>query len=86
MLMLSMSSKQAHDIMQRAGFLNTYMLSKNLTEKMVMLCDGQPAPICIVRPSLVGAVAGMPCPVSLQVQAYMFYRGDTPGYTSMHGL
>ena len=50
--------------MQRVGFLNTYMLSKNLTEKLVMSRDGQPCATCIIRPSLIGAIAGGPCPVS----------------------
>ena len=50
--------------MQKVGFLNTYMLSKNLAEKMVMLRNKQPAPICIVRPSLIGSLSGLPCPVS----------------------
>ena len=55
--------KQAFDVMSKAGFLNTYMLSKNLTEKKVMLHDGKPTPVCIVRPSLIGSIAGEPCPV-----------------------
>ena len=54
---------QAEAIMDRVGFLNTYMLSKNLSEKMVMLRDKKPAPILIVRPSLIGSLAGNPCPV-----------------------
>lgn len=54
---------QAQRVMMQSGFLNTYMLSKNLTEKMVMLRDGKPNNIVIVRPSLIGAVAGQPCPV-----------------------
>lgn len=41
------------------------MLSKNLAEKMVMLRDNKPSPVTIVRPSLIGSLSGLPCPVSL---------------------
>ena len=61
--------------MRRNNISNTYFLSKSLTERMLMNTalahDGK---LCIVRPSIVGAVAHQPCPG---------YVGNSSGFTAL---
>lgn len=53
---------------------NTYFIAKTLSERLVMSYDQKCFPVCIVRPSLVGCVAGKPFPG---------YIGNTSGFTAM---
>lgn len=46
----------------RWGFTNTYMLAKNLTERLVASYEGRLPGLLIVRPTAVGALAEAPCP------------------------
>lgn len=57
------AADKASTFMNRYGFPNTYCLGKHLTEQLVRdyRIKGR-LPICIVRPSLVGSVAGKPYP------------------------
>lgn len=59
--------------MHKNNLQNTYFLAKNLTERMVMARDGQPHRVCIIRPSIVGAVARTPCPG---------FIGNSSGFTA----
>eukprot|EP00884_Botryococcus_braunii_P012030 jgi/Botrbrau1/20828/Bobra.0156s0053.1 len=49
-------------LLKASGLANTYMLAKNFTERLVLAADRNPVPVCIVRPSGIGALAGEPCP------------------------
>ena len=60
-------------VMQRWGLMNTYFVSKTLTERLVMTYADS-VPICILRPSLIGCVAGKPFPG---------YIGNGSGFTGM---
>ena len=53
---------------------NTYFIAKTLSERLVMSYHERCFPVCIVRPSLVGCVAGKPFPG---------YIGNTSGFTAM---
>eukprot|EP00884_Botryococcus_braunii_P009258 jgi/Botrbrau1/18333/Bobra.0179s0060.1 len=63
---LAMDSQQADadagEFVERWGFMNTYMLCKNITERLVMSHEGKLPGLVIVRPTAVGAVADCPCP------------------------
>lgn len=53
---------------------NTYFVAKNLSERLVMSYDRKPFPVCIMRPSLIGCVAGNPFPG---------FIGNTSGFTAL---
>lgn len=53
---------QALDFQIRWGFMNSYMLAKNLTERLVASHENRLAGLVIVRPTAVGALAEAPCP------------------------
>ena len=55
------------------GLQNTYFLAKNLTERLVASYDGRPNRMCILRPSIIGAVARAPCPG---------FIGNSSGFTA----
>ena len=65
---------QAQRLMRQWGLQNTYFMAKTLSERLVMSFDQQPFPVCIVRPSLIGCVAGDPFPG---------YIGNSSGFTSL---
>lgn len=65
---------QASKLMRQWGLQNTYFMAKSLSERLVMSYDKQPFPVCIVRPSLIGCVAGDPFPG---------YIGNSSGFTSL---
>ncbi|KAK9812828.1 hypothetical protein WJX72_004372 [[Myrmecia] bisecta] len=67
------AKKETQRLLRTFGYLNTYLLSKTLTERMVMEHDGTPFAVCIVRPALCGAVAKAP---------YPGYIGNASGATS----
>eukprot|EP00210_Caulerpa_lentillifera_P002675 g2555.t1 len=57
------AEEKAATFMNRFGFPNTYCLGKHLTEQLVRdYRVNRRLPVCIVRPSLVGSVAGKPYP------------------------
>ena len=58
--------------MQQWKFPNTYCFSKRLAEAMLAGRHGPALPLAIVRPSIVGAVSGLPLPG---------YVGNTAGST-----
>lgn len=60
--------------MKQWGLQNTYFVAKTLSERLVMSFDRRPFPVCIVRPSLIGCVAGAPHPG---------YIGNTSGFTAL---
>ena len=61
--------------MRRNRIANTYFLSKSLTERMLMHKPlAREGRLCIVRPSIVGAVAFEPCPG---------YIGNCSGFTAL---
>ncbi|KAK9820154.1 hypothetical protein WJX72_006750 [[Myrmecia] bisecta] len=72
-LPIDAAETETRRLLKTFGYLNTYLLSKTLTERMVMERDGKPCPVCIVRPALCGAVAKVPCPG---------YIGNASGATS----
>ncbi|KAL3144875.1 Fatty acyl-CoA reductase 2 [Trebouxia sp. C0009 RCD-2024] len=72
-LNLTAAEAESTRLLQHFGYLNTYLLSKTLTERMVLEHHQAPFPVCIVRPALCGAVAGLPCPG---------YIGNTSGATA----
>eukprot|EP00884_Botryococcus_braunii_P002713 jgi/Botrbrau1/12442/Bobra.0094s0011.1 len=53
---------QGTRLLKASGLANPYMLAKNFTERLVLAADKNPVPVCIVRPSGIGALAGEPCP------------------------
>ena len=65
---------QAVQIMEANNIGNTYFLSKSLTERMLLNTSGLQGRLCIVRPSIVGAVAYEPCPG---------WVGNTSGFTAL---
>ena len=65
---------QATQIMKANGINNTYFLSKSLTERMLLATMGLGGLLCIVRPSIVGAVAYEPCPG---------WVGNSSGFTAL---
>ncbi|DBA88647.1 TPA: Fatty acyl-CoA reductase 2 [Trebouxia sp. C0005] len=74
MTMASQLTKpQSTCLLQHFGYLNTYLLSKTLTERMVMEHHQASFSVCIVSRALCGAVAGLPCPG---------YIGNTSGATA----
>lgn len=64
---------QGKSLMSLNGLQNTYFLAKNLTERLVASYDGRPHRICILRPSIIGAVARAPCPG---------FIGNSSGFTA----
>lgn len=53
---------QALDVCKETGLLNTYTLTKYMTEQLISEYHNQKFPVCIVRPSLVGSIAYHPTP------------------------
>ncbi|KAL0018570.1 hypothetical protein WJX79_002930 [Trebouxia sp. C0005] len=68
-----LTKPQSTCLLQHFGYLNTYLLSKTLTERMVMEHHQASFSVCIVSRALCGAVAGLPCPG---------YIGNTSGATA----
>ena len=66
--------RQAAQIMEANNIKNTYFLSKSLTERMLLNTLGLHGRLCIVRPSIVGAVAYEPCPG---------WVGNSSGFTAL---
>lgn len=60
--------------MEQWGLQNTYFVAKTLSERLVQSFDQKPFPVCIVRPSLIGCVAGDPFPG---------FIGNTSGFTGL---
>ncbi len=58
--------------MQQWGFPNTYCFSKHLAESLMADYHTRAFPVAIIRPSIIGAVAGSPLPG---------YVGNTAGST-----
>eukprot|EP00884_Botryococcus_braunii_P005556 jgi/Botrbrau1/15000/Bobra.0018s0099.2 len=61
------AQRQAEKFIKKFNIFNTYTLSKNLTERLVMdygvAKPGRAAlPVCITRPSLVGSISQQPLP------------------------
>lgn len=56
------AAEKAQIFMKRFHFINTYCFGKHLTEQMVSDYHNKQFPVCIVRPSLVSAVARKPYP------------------------
>ena len=65
---------QAEKLMAQWGLQNTYFVAKNLSERLVMSYNRRQFPVCIVRPSLIGCVAGDP---------YPGFIGNSSGFTSL---
>jgi nucleoside-diphosphate-sugar epimerase len=65
-------SVQALKFIVKNNFRNTYTISKNLTERLVMSYGEKGLNVCIMRPSLVTSIAGNP---------YPGYIGNTSGIT-----
>jgi thioester reductase-like protein len=55
-------------------WMNTYFVAKTLSERLVMSYHGKALPVCIVRPTLIGCVAGNP---------YPGYIGNSSGLTAI---
>lgn len=73
------AQRQALKFIKKYNFLNTYAISKNLTERLVMdygmAKPGRVAlPVCITRPAVVGAIAQQPHPG---------YVGNSSGLTGL---
>ena len=72
---MSPSAMQVYSLMQRLkAHQVTYGFCKNLTEQLIGSYHMRPYPVCISRPSGVGAVAKLPCPG---------YIGNTAAATGM---
>eukprot|EP00884_Botryococcus_braunii_P005665 jgi/Botrbrau1/1509/Bobra.178_3s0060.2 len=56
------AEEKAQDIVQQTGLLNTYTLTKYMTEQLISEYHHTKFPVCIVRPSLVGSIAHQPAP------------------------
>jgi len=65
---------QVKVLMRQWGLMNTYFVAKTLSERIVMSYHGKAFPVCIVRPTLIGCVAGDPHPG---------YIGNSSGFTAM---
>lgn len=63
---------QAQAYMQQWRFPNTYCFSKHLAESLMVDYHTRAFPVAIIRPSIIGAVAGSPLPG---------YVGNTAGST-----
>lgn len=63
---------QADKYMQQWRFPNTYCFSKHLAESLMASCHSTAFPVAIVRPSIIGGLAGTPLPG---------YVGNTAGST-----
>ncbi|KAA6426508.1 MAG: hypothetical protein FRX49_03618 [Trebouxia sp. A1-2] len=66
------AAEQAQGYMQQWRFPNTYCFSKHLAESLMTEYHTRAFPVAIVRPSIIGAVAGSPLPG---------YVGNTAGST-----
>ncbi|KAL0047381.1 hypothetical protein WJX82_002034 [Trebouxia sp. C0006] len=66
------AAQQAQAYMQQWGFPNTYCFSKHLAESLMADHHTRAFPVAIIRPSIIGAVAGSPLPG---------YVGNTAGST-----
>ena len=67
-----MSSLQADRYMRQWHFPNTYCFSKHLAESLMAGYHSTLFPVAIVRPSIIGGLAGTPLPG---------YLGNTAGST-----
>ena len=55
-------SAQADAFVDRLAFSNSYCLTKCLAEQMLAERHGDAFPLALVRPAIIGAVAGSPYP------------------------
>ncbi len=53
---------QAWKFIVKNKFVNTYTISKNLTERLVMSYGDKGLKVCITRPTLVTSLSAAPCP------------------------
>lgn len=65
---------QAADIVRETGHFRKYTLTKYMAEQLIAEYHNVKFPVCIVRPSVVGAIAGQPSPG---------YFGNTAGSTAL---
>ncbi|KAL9643588.1 hypothetical protein ABK040_010201 [Willaertia magna] len=72
----TISKEEEEFILQKTGFINTYTLTKHIAEKLLIYNKGN-IPICIIRPSIVGAALNEPFPgwidsISAGAAVYLF--------------
>jgi hypothetical protein len=67
-------SRAGLEVHRGGNFMNTYLVSKNLTERLVMSYGKKGLNVCITRPTMVTGIAGDPCPG---------YIGNTSGLTGI---
>lgn len=53
---------QAQGILKQTALPNCYTLTKHMCEELLADLHGAAFPVAIVRPTMIGAVAGMPLP------------------------